>query len=50
MNIETGKVRNLSKGVMLQGEALTSDSPPMQIFKAGGLDSFMKQELDAGKA
>ena len=50
VNIETGEVRNLTKGVMLQGEALPPDSPPMQIFKAGGLDSFMEQELDAGKA
>lgn len=44
VNIETGEVSNLAKGKMLQGESLPADSPPMQILKAGGLDSFMRQE------
>ena len=42
VNIETGEVINLSKGIKLQGEALPPESPPMQILKAGGLDPFMK--------
>lgn len=37
VNIETGEVNNLSRGITIQGEALPADSPPMQILKAGGL-------------
>lgn len=44
VNIETGEVTNLTKGLVLQGEALPADSPPMQILNAGGLDSFMRSE------
>lgn len=44
VNLETGEVVNLTKGIKLQGEALPLDSPPMQILKAGGLDAFMRQE------
>ena len=45
VNVETGEVSNLDRGLKLQGEALPPDSPPMQILKVGGLDAFMKQEL-----
>lgn len=45
INIETGEVTNLTKGVTLQGENLSPDSPPAQILKAGGLSAFMRQEL-----
>ena len=41
VNIETGEVINVNKGVKLQGEALPADSPPMQILRAGGLNPFM---------
>lgn len=50
VNMETGEVTNLTKGTKLQGEALPADSPPAQILRAGGLDSFMRQELAQGKA
>ncbi|OGO22873.1 MAG: hypothetical protein A2144_02505 [Chloroflexi bacterium RBG_16_50_9] len=45
INIETGEVINLTKGMTLQGENLSPDSPPAQILKAGGLSAFMRQEL-----
>jgi len=48
VNIETGEVTNLSKGIKIQGEALPADSPPMQILKAGGLDSFMRHQIQEG--
>jgi 3-isopropylmalate/(R)-2-methylmalate dehydratase small subunit len=41
VNIETGQIINITTGMKIQGEALPLDSPPMQILKAGGLDSFM---------
>lgn len=44
VNLETGEVTNLTRGVTLRGEALPADSPPAQILKAGGLASFMQQE------
>jgi len=44
VNVETGEVSNLTRGTMLQGEALPTGSPPMQILRAGGLKSFMEQE------
>jgi 3-isopropylmalate/(R)-2-methylmalate dehydratase small subunit len=45
VNLETGEVTNLTKGVTLKGEALPADSPPSQILKAGGLNAFMQQEV-----
>lgn len=45
INIETGEVTNLTKGVTIQGENLSADSPPAQILKTGGLSEFMRQEL-----
>ena len=45
INMETGEVTNLTKGVTIQGENLSPDSPPAQILKAGGLSAFMRQEL-----
>lgn len=50
VSIETGEVSNLSKRATLQGEALPSDSPPMQILKAGGLDPFMRQQMEEENA
>ena len=44
VNLETGEVTNVTEGQVLQGEALPADSPPMQIIRAGGLDSFMTHE------
>jgi 3-isopropylmalate/(R)-2-methylmalate dehydratase small subunit len=44
VNLETGEVTNLTKGITLKGEALPADSPPAQILKAGGLEAFMRQE------
>jgi 3-isopropylmalate/(R)-2-methylmalate dehydratase small subunit len=44
VELETGEVTNLTKGVTLRGEALPVDSPPAQILKVGGLDAFMRQE------
>jgi 3-isopropylmalate/(R)-2-methylmalate dehydratase small subunit len=44
VNLETGEVTNLTRGIPLKGEALPADSPPAQILKAGGLDTFMQQE------
>lgn len=46
VKVETGEVSNLSRGTKLQGEALPADSPPAQILRAGGLDSFMRQEQE----
>ena len=31
-------------------ETLPADSPPMQILRAGGLASFMRQEIERGDA
>jgi 3-isopropylmalate/(R)-2-methylmalate dehydratase small subunit len=50
VNLETGEVSNLSKGLKLQGEALPMDSPPMQILRAGGLDAFMREEEASAQA
>ena len=41
IDLESGKIRNLTKGTVLQGEALPAGSPPAEILKAGGLQSFM---------
>jgi 3-isopropylmalate/(R)-2-methylmalate dehydratase small subunit len=45
VNLDTGEVTNLTKGLCLQGERLAPDSPPAQILKAGGLAAFMRHEL-----
>ncbi len=50
VNLATGEVTNLTKGITLKGEALPADSPPAQILKAGGLDAFMQQELAQSKS
>jgi len=50
VNLATGEVTNLTKGITLKGEALPADSPPAQILKAGGLDAFMQQELIQSKS
>ena len=40
VNVETGEVSNLSSGISLHGDAMPSDSPPMQVLRAGGLKHF----------
>jgi 3-isopropylmalate/(R)-2-methylmalate dehydratase small subunit len=45
VDIETGRVRNLTRGVEVQGEPLPKDSPPYQILMAGGLDPYLKARL-----
>jgi len=45
VDLETGQVRNLTRGTVLQGEALPKDSPPYQILKAGGLEPFLKEAV-----
>lgn len=45
VDMETGKVTNLTKGKTIQGEALAADSPPAQILKAGGLRKLLQKEL-----
>ncbi|MBI2869184.1 MAG: 3-isopropylmalate dehydratase [Chloroflexi bacterium] len=50
VNIATGEVANLSRGLSLRGEALPADSPPMQILRAGGLLAFMRGEKEEGAA
>lgn len=48
VDIETGVVRNLTKGTALQGEALPRDSVPYRILTAGGLDSFLEETVRKG--
>ena len=50
VNVETGEVKNLTKGTVIQGEALPKDSPPYQILKAGGLDPFLEEVVRKMKA
>ena len=45
VDLETGEVRNLTRGTSLRGEALPPDSPPFQILKAGGLDPFLEEAV-----
>jgi len=45
VNFETGEVRNLIRGTVLQGEAIPADSPPYQILKAGGLEPLLRQTV-----
>jgi len=49
VNLETGEITNLTRGITLKGEALPPDSPPAQILRAGGLDAFMRQESAEGR-
>ncbi len=44
IDISSGEVRNLTSGLVLQGEALPEDSPPAQILRAGGLKNLMQME------
>jgi 3-isopropylmalate/(R)-2-methylmalate dehydratase small subunit len=41
VEIETGRITNLTTKVTLYGEPLPPGSPPLQILQAGGLDAFM---------
>ena len=50
VNVETGEIKNLTKGTKIQGEALPKDSPPYEILRAGGLDPFLKDVLERKKA
>ncbi len=50
VDLETGEVKNLTKGTSLKGEALPKGSPPDEILKAGGLEPFLKEVLEKMKA
>ena len=50
VNVETGEVMNVTQGTRLQGEALSPDTPPYQILKAGGLDPLLKEVVARIKA
>ena len=50
VDLETGEVKNLTRGTALQGEALPRGSPPDQILRAGGLEPFLKEVLKKMKA
>ena len=50
VHLETGEVKNLTRGTTIQGEALPKDSPPFQILAAGGLDSFLEDAVKKMKA
>ena len=45
VDMESGKVTNLTRGKTLQGEALPADSPPAQILRAGGLKKLLQDDL-----
>ena len=44
-DLETGLVRNETRGMELRGEALPAESPPMQILRAGGFEPFIRAKL-----
>lgn len=48
VNLESGEITNLTRGINLKGDPLPVDSPPAQILKAGGLESFMRQQSIGG--
>ena len=50
VDLESGEVKNVSKGTTVTGEALPKDSPPYQILTAGGLDPFLKEIVEKMKA
>ena len=50
VNVETGEVKNLTRGTALQGEALSPDTPPFQILRAGGLEPLLKEVVAKMKA
>ncbi|MFQ5849703.1 MAG: 3-isopropylmalate dehydratase [Candidatus Binatia bacterium] len=43
VNAETGEVKNLTRGTVLMGEALSSSTPPYQILRAGGLEPLLRE-------
>lgn len=45
VDLETGTVVNMTTGRHLQGEALKCGTPPYDILRAGGLDSYLEQVL-----
>lgn len=45
VNAETGEIKNLSRGTVLHGEALSPETPPWQILKAGGLEPLLREVL-----
>jgi 3-isopropylmalate/(R)-2-methylmalate dehydratase small subunit len=45
VDMESGEVKNLTRGTTLKGDALPADSPPMQILRAGGLDELLQREI-----
>lgn len=46
VNVDTGVVRNVTKGTEIVGEAYPADSPPGQLLRMGGLKPFLEQWLD----
>lgn len=50
VDVESGQVKNLTRKTTHQGEALSPDTPPFQILKAGGLDPLLKQVIAGMKA
>ncbi|MFQ6030673.1 MAG: 3-isopropylmalate dehydratase [Dehalococcoidia bacterium] len=50
VNAETGEVKNLTRGMVFQGEALSAGTPPYQILKAGGLQPLLREVIAKLKA
>jgi 3-isopropylmalate/(R)-2-methylmalate dehydratase small subunit len=44
VDINSGRVTNLSTGKWLQGDRLDEDSPPLQILRAGGILQLLEKE------
>lgn len=49
VDLETGVVTNVGTGKTLHGEALRPGTPPYQLLKMGGLDSYLKQVVETMK-
>ncbi|MBM3138865.1 MAG: 3-isopropylmalate dehydratase [Chloroflexi bacterium] len=46
VNVDTGVVRNLTRGTEIRGEAYPPDSPPGQLLRMGGLRPFLERWLE----
>ena len=46
--MNTGEVKNLTKGTSLTGEAWAEDTPPMQILRAGGFYPYVRKMIQEG--
>lgn len=47
VNLETGEVRNVTRGTVLVGEALAPGTPPYEILRAGGLRPLLEKRVRA---